>query len=317
MEIREIRSFMTLAELGSLTQTAQKLHLSPGAIHKQIKVLESELDVRLYEKMGRRVALTQPAKVLLPYVRDLLARYDATIEAMEELKGLKRGVVHIGAGPTISSYVLPSLLKKFRRRFPNIDLVVETGNTITLIEGLTKGSTDLAMLIPADMPEEEGLSVETSWDFEIVVVSNLPRAPRACSISELQKFPFILWQKGSRVENLIDRYTVEVGLRPRVIMRFDNAEAIKAMIRAGMGISMLPYWAVDSDLKRRALSSIHLTERPLLSKIVLVTRASGYVANPVAAFLEVARNFEFRNPRMMSPHTFSAMSDLPSKQVTP
>src|SRR5690242_12980608 len=101
MELRELRSLITLAELGSLATAAERLHLSAAAIHKQLKVLEVELGVQLYERIGRTLKLTQAAEVLLPYSKDLLAQHDAALEAMEEWKGLKRGVVRIGAGPTI------------------------------------------------------------------------------------------------------------------------------------------------------------------------------------------------------------------------
>src|SRR5262249_58806958 len=114
MELRELRCLMTLADVGSITRTAEKLHLSAAAIHKQLKVLEDELNVRLYEKAGRQLRLTQAAEVLLPHIKNLLAQYDAALSALSEWKGLKHGLVRIGTGPTMSSYLLPSLLDGFR-----------------------------------------------------------------------------------------------------------------------------------------------------------------------------------------------------------
>src|SRR5258708_3156695 len=114
MGLRELRSLATVADLGSITRTGEKLHLSPPAIHKQLRSLESELGVRLYDRVGRRLQLTQAAEVLLPYVRDLLADYDAAIDALNEWKGVKKGVVRIGTGPAMSSYILPAVRKEFR-----------------------------------------------------------------------------------------------------------------------------------------------------------------------------------------------------------
>src|SRR5579872_6547508 len=99
MELRELRSLVTLSELGTITLTAQKLHLSPAAIHKQLKSLESELGVRLYQRTGRALEMSQATAVLLPYLTDLLAQYDAALGALEEWKGVKQGAVRIGAGP--------------------------------------------------------------------------------------------------------------------------------------------------------------------------------------------------------------------------
>lgn len=117
-------------------------------------------------------------------------------------------------------------------------------------------------------------------------------------MSELRKFPFILFKKGSRVEDLIDRYFAEVKFQPRIIMRFDNPEAIKAMLRSGFGISMLPMWTVGADLRRRELILIRQRERPLLSKLALLSRKSSYVSKPVRSFIEMAREFEGKNLRL-------------------
>jgi len=301
MDLRELRSLVTLAKLGSLAKAAGSLHLSAAAIHKQLKVLETELGVQLYEKVGRNLKLTQAAEILLPYSKDLLAQHDAALGAMEEWKGLKRGVVRIGAGPTISSYILPRMLKQFRRAFPRVDLFVETGNSIGLIERLGNGSLDLALLVSSQLPEPANLTVEASWDIEFVLVSNLRQVPRRCRIRDLQKFPFILFQKGSRIETLIDRYFREINFQPTVIMTFDNAEAIKAMIGTGLGISMLPFWIVDADLRKGAFSLIRQQEHPLLSKLELVSRKSTYVPKPVKAFVEVAREFKCRSPHLTNP----------------
>lgn len=91
------------------------------------------------------------------------------------------------------------------------------------------------------------------------------------------------------------RYFAEVGFNPRVIMRFDNAEAIKAMIRLGLGISMLPRWTLNAELKNRTLSLIHQKEAPLLARIMLVTRKLGFVPQPVEAFLKVARDWQWKS----------------------
>ena len=293
MELRELRSLATVAELGSITRAAEKLHLTPPAIHKQLRCLESELGVRLYEKIGHRLRLTQAAEILLPYSKDLLAEHEAIVAAMEEWRGLKRGIVRIGAGPATSVYLLPGLLRKYRRAFPKVDMFVETGNSPALIEKLEDGSLDLALLASSNLPEEPNLQVEKSWDMEFVFVSSLEQVPRRCRISELRKFPFILFRKGSRMQNVIDRYFTEMDFHPKVVMTFDNADAIKAMIRAGLGVSLLPLWIVDADLKKGMLTLIHQRERPLFSKFDLLRRKSSYIPNPVASFIELTQTHRF------------------------
>jgi len=297
MELRELRCLVTLAEVGSITRTAEKLHLSAAAIHKQLKVLEDELGLRLYEKVGRQLRLTQAAEVLLPHVKNLLGQYDAVLSALSEWKGLNRGLVRIGTGPTMSSYLLPSLLEGFRRKFPEIELFVETGNTQHLLDCLGKGSLDLTFLISSELLEEPSLLIEAAWDFDFALVSGMKELPQRCRLKGLQEFPFILYKKGSIFENLIDRYFAENRFCPRVVMRFDTPEAIKAMIRSGLGVSMLPLWVVDADLKNKTLSLIRQQEQPLSARVALVTRKLSYVPQPVVAFLEVARKWRWKNTR--------------------
>ncbi len=298
MELKELRSLVALSDLGSITRTAEKLHLSPAAIHKQLKVLEGELGVKLYEKMGRGLQLTQAAEILLPYLKEVLAQHDAALSALAEWKGVKRGLVRIGAGPAMSSYILPPLMKKFRRAFPGVDLLVQTGNTRFLLESLGQSLLDLVLIVSSDLLEGPDFQVNAHWDFELVLVSHVRHAPRRCRLKDLQRFPFILFQKGLRIEEPIDRYFAANGFSPRVIMRFDNAEAIKAMIRTGLGISVLPLWIADADLRRRQLAVIHQRESPLFSRIALVSRKSTYVPQVVQAFIDQTRDMEWKSPRL-------------------
>jgi DNA-binding transcriptional LysR family regulator len=298
VELKELRSLVALSELGSISLAAEQLHLSPPAIHKQLKILESALGVTLYEKVGRRLQLTQAAEVLLPYLKELLAQYDSALSALEEWKGMKRGVVRIGTGP--SAYVLPAILRKFRHENPSIEVLVETGNTPVLLDGLSRGSLDLALLVSADLVEKQEYCVEMSWGFELVMVSHQRQPPSRPRLTDLKHLRFILFRKGSRMEEPIDRYFAANGFEPNVIMRFDNSEFIRSMVRAGMGIAMLPFWVVHRDLRERRLSMIRPVEPPLHSRIALVRRKSGFVPQPVQAFIAAARGLEAKHLRLLT-----------------
>lgn len=289
---------MTLAELGSISLTGEKLHLSAAAIHKQLKILEGELGVRLYEKVGRQLQLTQVAELLIPYVRDILVQHDSAIAAIAEWKGMGRGVVRIGTGP--SSYVLPAILKKFRRANPGVEVLVETGNTPVLLDDLQKGSLDLALIVSADLAEARDFCVENHWDFELVLVSHLHQPVRKPHLSDLKALRFILFRKGSRMQNPIDRYFAAHDFEPNVIMRFDNADFIREMVRTGLGVSMLPVWVVDKNLKDGGLQIIRQTETPLYSKIALIRRKSAFVPKPVQGFIETARSLDSKHLRLLT-----------------
>jgi DNA-binding transcriptional LysR family regulator len=300
MELRELRSLVALSELKSISLTGEKLHLSAAAIHKQLKILEAELGVRLYEKVGRHLQLTQASEVLLPYFKSLLVQYDSALAAIEEWKGLGRGIVRIGTGP--SSYVLPAILKKFQRANPGVEVLVETGNTPVLLDGLNKGSLDLALIVSADLAEEREFCIENHWDFELVLVSHLRQPMRSPKLEDLKNLRFIMFRKGSRMQGPIDRYFAANGFEPNIAMRFDNSEFIRAMVRTGLGISMLPLWVVHRDVREGRLHMIHQAEAPLFSKIALIRRKSSYVPQPAQSFISTARSLDVKTLRLLTEH---------------
>lgn len=288
MEIRELRSLVVLSEVGNISLVAERLHLTPPAIHKQLKTLEADLGIPLYEKVGRRLLLTQGAEVLLPYLNDLLAQYDSALSALEEWKGMRRGLVRVGTGPT--SYVLPAILKKFRRENPAVDVLVETGHTSFLLDELRRGLLDVVLVVSSDLEEQGDFVVETSWTFQMVLVSHLRHLPIRPRLADLAGHRFMLFRKGSRLEQPIDRYFAFYGFKPNVAMRFDSADFILSMVRSGLGMSMLPHWVVHKDVKEGRISLVRQAESPLYSKIALVRRKIGYVPQPIQGFISTAYN---------------------------
>jgi DNA-binding transcriptional LysR family regulator len=301
VELKELRSLVALSELGSICRAAAHLHLSPPAIHKQLKTLESGLGVTLYEKIGRQLQLTQPAEVLLPYLKEVLAQYESALSALEEWKGMKRGVVRIGTGP--SAYILPSILKQFRRARSKVELMVETGNTPVLLEGLNRGTLDVALIVSIDLVEQTDYCVETTWPFEMVMVSHQRPTPARPRLADLKHLRFILFRKGSRMQDPIDQYFAGNGFAPKTIMRFDNAEFIRSMVRAGLGVSFLPLWVVDRDLREHRLTRIHHAGPPLYSKIALIRRKAKFVPRAVQAFIETAKNLDPKYLRLLTSKT--------------
>lgn len=292
MDLRELRSFVVLSELQNITRAAEVLHLSPAAVHKQIKILEQDLDARLYEKVGRRLRLTQAGEVLLPYARDLVVRYKATLEAFEQWKGVKKGVLRLGSGAGISVVVLPHLLGKFREAYPDIEVIVETGSTSTLIRGLEEASLDAAMFVAPEALESPGALIEVVWPFTLVPVAAKSLGRCDWTMQELRTQPFILFKEGSQVERTIDAHFARLNFHPRVVMRFDHAEAIKAMVRIGAGISFLPHWSVASELAAGELIPLRFGSMPLTSRIVLAVRQSGAIPPPVRGLIDIAHRIE-------------------------
>ncbi len=306
VELKELRSLVALSQLGSISLVAERLHLSPPAIHKQLKTLEDELGVMLYERVGKQLKLTQAASVLLPHLKEILTQYDSAFSALEEWKGLKRGLVRIGTGST--GYLLPAILRQFEQAYSGVEVQVETGNTGVLVEDLQKGLLDLALIVSSDLKERQDFQIEAVWAFELVLVSNREEPVSRPRLADLNDRRFILFRQGSRLQEPLDRYFSSQQFEPKVVMRFDNANFIRDMVHSGLGIAFLPPWVVERDLKEGTLGMIQLAGASPVSKLALIRRKSSYVPRPVQGFIKIAVSLDLSElPLLSIPKSFCTL----------
>ena len=297
MELREMKSLVALSECGSIREAGLRCNLCPAAIHKHLKSIESDIGAPVYRKSNGRLILTEAGQVLLPFLREILLRYESTFLALEEWKGAKRGLVRVGAGPTFSSYLLPQLLKKFRRRFPRMDVFVETGDSVQLMKGIRTGTLDLAFDLASAALEDESLEQVAIWESQAGFVSAPSKVPRYCRLKTLQSQPFILFHEGSPMGVIVRNYLNALNFRPNVIMRSDSSEAIKAMVRNGLGISVLFLWNIEVESQKSRFVVIQTEAPPLVSRISLIRRKNTFTSHAVTEFVELARTAEWKHLR--------------------
>jgi DNA-binding transcriptional LysR family regulator len=292
MDIREIQSLVTLSRTGSIKRAADTLHLTPSAIHRHLKLLSEELGVQLYEKFGMSLRLTAAATHLLPMMQALLVQHREILSAAADLENLRRGSVRIGSGPTFSSYALPQLLELFRGAHPGVDVFLESGHSEQLLSELEEGTMDALFLVPG--PLDSRFAVEAMWEFEVPLVARPGIAPsRRTRLRSLKDKPFLLYKKGSYFEAEIERYLESHGVEPRASMRLDNAEPIKALVRSGFGISLLPEWVVDREVKAGDLVKVPVAEPPLRSRVALIRRRTPHTTAALAALISIAKRWRF------------------------
>lgn len=290
VEFRELKSLLLLAESGSITQTARTAHLTPAAIHKQLKQLERELGVPLYERKDGRLRPTAAAALAVPYIRDILGSYEAARLALEEWKGVRRGLLRIGAGPSQAIYLLPEFLRRYAVRCPQIDVDVQTGSSVQLLAALQSGAADLILLVAPGGSEDPSFTCVAEMQSEIVLACSIPGAPRRCALRRLGEYPFFLFRKGSRIENLIDGYLNTHRFAPQSRMRFDSAEALKANLLRQPGIAFLPLYTVEEEIRGGRLTWIRQREPRFMMRSQLLRRSQGYLPPAVNEFVAVVRS---------------------------
>ena len=297
MEFREARSLVLLAELGSIQRVADTVHLSPPSVHKHLKVLQDELDVPLYERDGRALKLTEAAECILPYLRQMMAEHDTARRVLDEWKGVKRGLVRIGAGQIVATYLVPHVLERFFARHPGINASIQAAPVRPLVERLNAGLIDLAFLAVPELHEEPDLPTDELdmlfdvIDLPMVFVSGMPRTGCRCPVKSLANVPFISYERELGINRVMERYFTEIDFHPRVVVRCDYTETIKTMVQKVPGVSLLPLWAVEKEIQHRTFWLVKQREKPLSLKIVLACRKRRYAPPAVRALIGTLREY--------------------------
>ena len=288
MDIRQLEMFLAVAEEGGFTRAGERLHVSQSAISRQIGLLERELGGPLFNREGRRVSLTHSGEILVATAHRLFREMQQLVEQLADVHELRRGRLRLAGGMSVCMYVLPRLLKKYRRLYPDVDVRVSTGSSEAILRKLRAHEMDLALLtLPVIANDLEVIPVLK----EEMVVVTAPRHPlahkRMVDAREIGRFPLILYETGSRTRETIENFLREEKVSPDVAMETENAEIIKAMVGSGIGITVLSHAAVAPDVRQKRLAIARIRGRKLYRETGWVYLKSEYVPRTVTEMLRL------------------------------
>ena len=248
MNLNHLTIFHAVAQTGSMTLGAERLDISQPAVSKQVRELERVLGVHLFDRIGRRVHLSQAGELLADYARRLFALVHEAEEAMTELRAVGRGRLAIGASTTIGTYLLPCVVAEFWRRHPGVELLVEIENTEQVHRRLAGRELDLGLT--EGLIEDEELEAEVFHRDELVMIAapghrlaGRPRGP----LSAVREEPFVLREPGSGTRAVEERALARLKLPVRVVMALGSTEAIKRVVAAGVGLALVSRLAVAAE----------------------------------------------------------------------
>jgi DNA-binding transcriptional LysR family regulator len=254
LNFTELRSFQAVAEAGSVGGGAETLLVSQPAVSKQIKQLERSLGVIVFERTARGVRLTDAGELLATYTRRIFALTAEAEQAIDDLKGLRRGTLAIGASPMLGTYFLPEVLVRFRRRFPAIALSLEIENAGVLQRRLSDGLLDCGYSeVPPQRPDITG---DVFFRDRLIAIA-APKHPlarsRAVTLRRLCAEPFIVRETGSTTKSLVERALTDRGLTITAALSLGSTEAIKHAVASGIGVAIVSSLAVQRDIAARRL----------------------------------------------------------------
>ena len=285
LNLNHLHTFSQVIRHGSFSAAAERLNLTQPAVSLHIRQLEERLNLRLIERVGKRIKPTSAGSTLLEHI----GRIDAVVEdALLDLSSHAQGVagqIAIGTGATACIHLLPSILQTLRRQFPALDVRVSTGNTDSILRAVEENRLDLALVtLPAT---GRSLSVTPLLDDEFVAIFSAEhrKLPRQLTPDSLQNLPLVVFEAGSGTRLLIDEWYLQAGLRIKPVMELGSIEAIKEMVAAGLGYSIVPRMSVAAPHHRRGLQVQALTP-PLSRTLGVVLRQDKPLGKALQQVLE-------------------------------
>ncbi len=285
VDIPQVEAFVAVATYGSFAKAAASLFLTQPSVSARVQVLEATLRQRLFERTGRGVRLTRAGSVFLPIAERLLKTVEEGRQALEAAQSSEGGMVTVAAALSVSTYLLPEIVKGFRGEHPAARVSIRSGHSRDVLRmvldeeaeiGLARGLTHPAVHT-ARLGRDEIL---------LVAPPAHPFAHRAqVRLEDAARDPLILFDKGSSDWILITGFFRRGGLLPNVVLELEGIEAAKKMVEKGIGIAMLPQMAVREELHRGSL--VHVTigdARPLWRSVDLVYRRKGVLSEIARAF---------------------------------
>lgn len=264
LDSRQLRAFTILARNGSFTETARSLHLSQSAISHAIRALEEDVRCRLLDRVGKKVILTQAGEQLLTHAGKILETMAAAREEIEHLGKWGHGRLRIGASTAACQHILPAVLREFKESFPQCAIHIEPGDAAHSIEMLLAHRIDLALAMEPKRGEQFEFRRLFTDELQFIVSPLHPwalagRVERA----GIAQQNYIVYHKASYTMQMIGDYFRKENLVLHSFIELGSMEAIKEMVKIGIGISILAPWIARKELGEKSLVALPIGKRKL------------------------------------------------------
>ena len=292
MNLHHLRIFYTVAQRRSITAAAADLLMSQPAVSLQLKALEKELGLPLFQRGGPKLRLTQAGEVLYRSAVSMLHAKDEAERAITELRDGTKGRLILGAGTTGGMYVLPRIVQAYKALWPETEILFHIGTTDQLLEKLLQNVLDMGLV--GGPIEDRRFSVEPICVDELVLIA-APSHPIAAlgkvTLKDLAGMSFIVPETGSRTRQLVERKFRDAGVALRITMQLPGTEGVKRAVEAGLGIGMVSGYAVEAECQTGVLRRVPIGGWRLARPMNLVYRAQKYFSPVGARFREFAKSY--------------------------
>lgn len=280
--LQQLRILKAIASEKSFTRAAEVLFLSQPSLSKQIKTLESRLNISLINRENNIVSLTEAGKLFLQYSERILTLCEESCRALNDLKSGDRGNLTVGASQTIGTYLMPRVLALFAQNHPQINIKVHVDSTRKIAKRVLEGDIDIAV-VGGNVPEEleKNLKVESFVDDDLILI--IPKShpfalkkKKKITKDDLYHLNFITLNSNSTIRKLIDNILIQNHIRTKqfnVIMQLNSIEAIKTAVSLGLGAAFVSSSAIEKEIELKTIEILAIED-------IKITRVLSIISNP-------------------------------------
>ncbi|WP_328478980.1 LysR substrate-binding domain-containing protein [Actinoplanes sp. NBC_00393] len=287
VQLQQLRYFVAVAETRHFTHAADNLGVAQPTLSKQIHTLEASLGAPLFERIRGDVSLTVAGEALLPLARRIVADADAARDAVQDIVGLRRGEVRLGATPSLCSSLVPAVLRTYRADHPGIQLYISEGSSQDLIADLLAHSLDLALIVQPEHGVDPALETTEVLRESLVVASVVDRPPptvaRQLDLIELRHTPMVMFRAGYDIRDVTLQACERAGFTPKFAVEGGEMDAVLAFVEAGLGVALVPSMVLAN---RPLLRATPLAPPGMRRTIALAQRRGAVLPHAAAALRE-------------------------------
>lgn len=293
MKLDQLTAFRAVVRARGFGRAAEELHLTQPAISKQVRALETELGTRLLER-GRGVRLTPAGEILLSYADRVCGLVDSARQELADASDLQRGALSIASTQTMAAYLLPRVIDRYRRGFPDVKLRLETAWVPSILDRVVSRRADfgLAILVAPQSSRYPQLVFEPLGSSELIFVAaaDHPAARKKVrTLGELHDVPWVLSHDGCQFRAYLERVFAQRNLTMNVAVEVTGMDVLRRLLLLGLGISIVPKALVREDLERGRLRAFRVRGVTPRSQSCIVYRRDKYLSRAMRAFLDLVR----------------------------
>lgn len=289
MDIRQLQTFIVVSRLLNFRAAAEELNYSQSTVSDHIRNLEQELDVKLFERLGRKVFLNEQGKKLISSAERMIKDAEEIHKLFDNDEKVK-GLLQIGAAETLCVFWLPPLLKEYSKLYPDVQIILKMADCLEFPEMLEKNIIDVAFGLHDESGQKHLSQIDIFQDSAIFVAA--PDHPLAAlnkiTAYELENQSFILTEAESGYSMELKKLLRNLNVKVNTIMEFSSLEAIKQFIKNGLGITLLPSIVVHNEIQRGELVMLPVEIDPILIHAKMIYHREKWMSEPLAALKDMA-----------------------------